>query len=223
MARVMVSLLGGRPLPNMLATLHLKPDYLYVVVSQDSLRKRGNYEKLINALPNHLRPSRTIALRSFGRALFIVFASIYQFFPHGGRLNGRPLGRLRANPVPLKGSPHLSLLLVKHLAIKYHWIASDNRIHDCLAEGPKAAFCLYLRRRPRPTPRLALILPDHQPLCAQLIEHQAKMPQQGIADRAPIGRTYRGLPFSQHRPSLLRAKNTRTEAGMQRRGYCMVQ
>ncbi|CDM64705.1 hypothetical protein PYK22_00700 [Pyrinomonas methylaliphatogenes] len=37
MAIVMVSLLGGRPVPNMLAILHLKPDYLYVVVSEDSV------------------------------------------------------------------------------------------------------------------------------------------------------------------------------------------
>lgn len=58
MAKVMVSLLGGRPLPNMLATLHLKPDYLYVVVSEDSLGTGGNYEKLASALPNHLRPSQ---------------------------------------------------------------------------------------------------------------------------------------------------------------------
>jgi hypothetical protein len=56
MAKVMVSLLGGRPVPNMLATLHLKPDYLYVVVSEDSLETGGNYEKLVNALPNRLRP-----------------------------------------------------------------------------------------------------------------------------------------------------------------------
>lgn len=58
MARVMISLLGGRPVPNILASLHLKPDTMYIVVSEDSLGKGGNYEKLINALPNHLRPTK---------------------------------------------------------------------------------------------------------------------------------------------------------------------
>lgn len=65
MAKVMVSLLGGRPVPNMLATLHLKPDYLYVVVSEDSLGKGGNYEKLVNALPNRLRPSQPRSVKPY--------------------------------------------------------------------------------------------------------------------------------------------------------------
>jgi hypothetical protein len=65
MATVMVSLLGGRPVPNILATLHLKPDYLYVVVSEDSLGTGGNYEKLVNALPNRLRPSQHRSVKPY--------------------------------------------------------------------------------------------------------------------------------------------------------------
>lgn len=65
MAKVMVSLLGGRPVPNLLATLHLKPDYLYVVVSEDSLGTGGNYEKLVNALPNRLRPSQPRSVKPY--------------------------------------------------------------------------------------------------------------------------------------------------------------
>lgn len=65
MAKVMVSLLGGRPVPNMLATLHLKPDYLYVVVSEDSLGTGRNYEKLVNALPNHLRPRQPHSVKPY--------------------------------------------------------------------------------------------------------------------------------------------------------------
>lgn len=65
MAKVMVSLLGGRPVPNMLATLHLKPDYLYVIVSEDSLETGGNYEKLVNALPDRLRPSQTCSVKPY--------------------------------------------------------------------------------------------------------------------------------------------------------------
>lgn len=65
MAKVMVSLLGGRPVPNLLATLHLKPDHLYVVVSEDSLGTGGSYEKLVNALPNRLRPSQPCSVKPY--------------------------------------------------------------------------------------------------------------------------------------------------------------
>ncbi len=65
MAKVMVSLLGGRPVPNMLATLHLKPDRLYIVVSEDALGTGGNYEKLVNALPNHLSPSQPCSVKPY--------------------------------------------------------------------------------------------------------------------------------------------------------------
>lgn len=65
MSIVMVSLLGGRPVPNLLATLHLRPDCLYVVVSEDALGTGGNYEKLVNALPNHLRPSQPLPVKPY--------------------------------------------------------------------------------------------------------------------------------------------------------------
>ncbi len=65
MAKVMVSLLGGRPVPNMIATLHLRPDSLYIVVSEDSLGAGSNYEKLINALPDHLRPSQPHSVKPY--------------------------------------------------------------------------------------------------------------------------------------------------------------
>ncbi|GAB4154362.1 MAG: hypothetical protein Fur0021_20810 [Candidatus Promineifilaceae bacterium] len=65
MAKIMVSLLGGRPVPNMLAILHLKPDHLYIIVSEDSLGTGGNYEKLINALPDSLRPSQLCTVKPY--------------------------------------------------------------------------------------------------------------------------------------------------------------
>jgi len=65
MAKVTVSLLGGRPVPNMLVILHLKPDYLYVVVSEDSLGTGGNYEKLVNALPHRLRPPQPCSVTPY--------------------------------------------------------------------------------------------------------------------------------------------------------------
>jgi hypothetical protein len=65
MAKVMVSLLGGRPVPNVLAVLHLKPDCLYIVVSEDSLGAGGNYEKAINALPSRLRPSQPLPVKPY--------------------------------------------------------------------------------------------------------------------------------------------------------------
>lgn len=54
--RVMISLVGGRPLPNILVALHLKPDILYFVVSADSAGPNGEFEKTIAALPERLRP-----------------------------------------------------------------------------------------------------------------------------------------------------------------------
>lgn len=65
MAKVMISLLGGRPVPNVLATLHLKPDCLYVIVSEDSLGTGGNYEKLVSALPDRLRPSQPCSVKPY--------------------------------------------------------------------------------------------------------------------------------------------------------------
>lgn len=65
MAKVMVSLLGGRPVPNMIATLHLRPNSLYIVVSEDSLGAGSNYQKLINALPDHLRPSQPYSVKPY--------------------------------------------------------------------------------------------------------------------------------------------------------------
>ncbi len=65
MAKVMISLLGGRPLPNVLAALHLNPERLYVIVSEDSLATDGNYEKLINALPKRLRPENPYTVRPY--------------------------------------------------------------------------------------------------------------------------------------------------------------
>lgn len=56
MARVLISLLGGRPLPNILVALYFSPDYYRIIVSRDSIRIGGNYEKAINALPEKLRP-----------------------------------------------------------------------------------------------------------------------------------------------------------------------
>lgn len=59
-----------------------------------------------------------------------------------------------------------------------------HHIHDRLAKRPEAALGLDLRRRPS----VALILPEPQPLRAQLVEHQAQVPQQGVADRRRVRR-----------------------------------
>jgi len=56
MTKVMISLLGGRPLPNVLAVLYLNPDHLYVVASEDSCMPNGNYDKFKSALPSKLKP-----------------------------------------------------------------------------------------------------------------------------------------------------------------------
>ncbi len=65
MAQVMISLLGGRPLPNLLAVLHLKPDSLYVIASEDSCGAGGNCEKFVRALPKHLQPRQILSVRPY--------------------------------------------------------------------------------------------------------------------------------------------------------------
>jgi hypothetical protein len=55
MARVLISLIGGRPLPNILGVLHLNPDYLYLVASQDSMGKDGNCQKAVDALRENVK------------------------------------------------------------------------------------------------------------------------------------------------------------------------
>ena len=65
MAKVMISLLGGRPLPNVLAALHLKPDRYYIIVSEDALGERGNYEKAVGALPKHLKLTEPLVVKPY--------------------------------------------------------------------------------------------------------------------------------------------------------------
>ncbi|MBE9055267.1 MULTISPECIES: DUF1887 family protein [Sphaerospermopsis] len=65
MVRVLISLLGGRPVPNILTALHIKPDYIYMIVSKDSLSSGGSYDKAISALPKNLQPSEPLAVRPY--------------------------------------------------------------------------------------------------------------------------------------------------------------
>lgn len=55
--KTMISLVGGRPLPNILAALHLKPDRCCYVVSRDSIGEGRDFQKTIEALPSNLKPS----------------------------------------------------------------------------------------------------------------------------------------------------------------------
>lgn len=55
MARVLISLVGGRPLPNILVVLHLQPDCLYLIASQDAMGKDGNCQKAVAALPEKVK------------------------------------------------------------------------------------------------------------------------------------------------------------------------
>ncbi len=56
MTTLLISFVGGRPLPNIQLILDVKPDELYLIVSQDSTGKSSNQEKLITALPANLKP-----------------------------------------------------------------------------------------------------------------------------------------------------------------------
>lgn len=55
-SKVVISFVGGRPLPNIQFILNEKPDRLYLISSKDSAGKDGNKEKLIHALPTELKP-----------------------------------------------------------------------------------------------------------------------------------------------------------------------
>lgn len=57
---IMISLLGGRPLPNIQAALHLHPDRVYFVASSDSTRPGGNYEKALRGLPDGMKPEHPL-------------------------------------------------------------------------------------------------------------------------------------------------------------------
>lgn len=54
--KVLISLVGGRPLPNVLVALHCRPDAIYFVVSKDSVGAGRDFEKTLQALPAHLQP-----------------------------------------------------------------------------------------------------------------------------------------------------------------------
>ncbi|NOK63254.1 MAG: hypothetical protein GFH27_549325n38 [Chloroflexi bacterium AL-W] len=65
MAIVLISLVGGRPLPNILLTLHFKPDYLYFIVSQDSIGTNRDYEKTLAALPKPIHTSEPSVVKPY--------------------------------------------------------------------------------------------------------------------------------------------------------------
>jgi hypothetical protein len=54
--KVIISFVGGRPLPNIQFILNEKPNKLYLISSKDSAGIDGNKERLIHALPNELKP-----------------------------------------------------------------------------------------------------------------------------------------------------------------------
>ncbi len=67
MAKVIISLLGGRPLPNILQVIHLEPDFLYFIVSEDSVGEGKNSAKAISALPDHLKLSDLYPVKPYER------------------------------------------------------------------------------------------------------------------------------------------------------------
>lgn len=63
--KVLISLVGGRPLPNVQFILNEKPNVLYLIASKDSAGKAGNKEKLIEALPDNLKPKETFDVNPY--------------------------------------------------------------------------------------------------------------------------------------------------------------
>ncbi|MCS7060280.1 MAG: DUF1887 family CARF protein [Anaerolineae bacterium] len=58
--KIMISLLGGRPVPNIQAALHLKPERVYFVASADSIGPGGNYQKALGGLPDAMKPDQPL-------------------------------------------------------------------------------------------------------------------------------------------------------------------
>ena len=56
MAKVLISLLGGRLVPNIETILHIRPDYLYFIASEDTLKQPGCLENISNIVPEKLKP-----------------------------------------------------------------------------------------------------------------------------------------------------------------------
>ncbi len=59
MQKVIISFIGGRPLPNIQFILHHNFDYLYLISSADSAGPNGNKQKLLKALPASKRVTDT--------------------------------------------------------------------------------------------------------------------------------------------------------------------
>lgn len=63
--KILISFVGGRPLPNIQFILKEKPDKLYLISSVDSAGTRGNKEKLIDALPQEFKPYKTFDVNPY--------------------------------------------------------------------------------------------------------------------------------------------------------------
>lgn len=65
MPKLIVSFVGGRPLPNILFILNEEPDEVYIIASKDSAKPGGNKEKLIDALPTSLQLADTLDVNPY--------------------------------------------------------------------------------------------------------------------------------------------------------------
>ena len=59
MAVVLISLVGGRPVPNIMLAQHVRPDYHYLIVSRDSVGTGRDLEKTLAALPMAFAPKES--------------------------------------------------------------------------------------------------------------------------------------------------------------------
>ncbi len=65
MKTVLISLVGGRPLPNIVLSQHVQPDNHYLIVSRDSVGAGRDYEKTLAALPPAFAPKDTFVVAPY--------------------------------------------------------------------------------------------------------------------------------------------------------------
>lgn len=82
--RLLISLVGGRPVPNIVMTLYFRPTHLRFVVSEDSARENGDYAKTKSALPLALIQPDEVMSRvvdpynvAESREMCLYFASLF--------------------------------------------------------------------------------------------------------------------------------------------------
>lgn len=93
MSTVLISLVGGRPLPTILLAQHIQPDTHYLIVSRDSVGAGRDLEKTLAALPADYAPKDSFIVAPYALQETIdACETIIVQHPHGQFLINATLG-----------------------------------------------------------------------------------------------------------------------------------